>query len=157
LRTSAIAGIFALTVLADDEPVQSAGCEVAQGAADTRKDAGRPDIGVLVEALADRQAQAPQRDVIRDVGGADGAKQNGILFAQLRQPILRHEGAGAAIALAAPVKALDVKGKPAIGFAQCLQHLQSGFDHFRANAIGPDGCNFVSPNCHSTKLRHALI
>ena len=36
--------------------------------------AGRPDIGVLVERLADRQAQAPKRDVVGHVGRADRAE-----------------------------------------------------------------------------------
>ena len=40
------------------------------------QDAGRAHVGVLVERLADREAQAPQRDVVGDVRRADRAEQD---------------------------------------------------------------------------------
>ena len=49
----ALAGIFALAVLAHDHPVEVAGPDVAQRRDDAGQDAGRADVGVLIEALAD--------------------------------------------------------------------------------------------------------
>ena len=50
--------------------------DVAQRAGDARQDAGRAHVGVLVERLADREAQAPERDVVGDVRRADRAEQD---------------------------------------------------------------------------------
>ena len=74
VRAAALAGVLALRVLAHDHPVELLGRDLAQGAGDPGQDAGRADVGVLVERLADREPQAPQRDVVRHVGGADGAE-----------------------------------------------------------------------------------
>src|ERR1700712_1641805 len=48
---------------------------------------------ILVEALADRQPQAPQRNVIRHVGRAHRTEKDGIEFLQFLQPVRRHHDA----------------------------------------------------------------
>ena len=50
-------GVFALRVLADDDPVQVPGAPIPQGAPDARQNPGGTDVGVLIEALADGEAQ----------------------------------------------------------------------------------------------------
>ena len=45
-------------------------------AVDAGQHARRPHVRVLVEALANRQPEAPQRDVIGHVGRADRAEEN---------------------------------------------------------------------------------
>ena len=71
-------GVFTLGVFADDDPVQLLLADVAQRARDAGQHARRTNVGVLVEALADRQPQSPQRDVIGHVGRADRAEVNGV-------------------------------------------------------------------------------
>ena len=53
---------------------RSPGPHLRSGERDARQDPGRPHVGVLVEALADRQAQAPERDVVGHVRRADRAE-----------------------------------------------------------------------------------
>ena len=74
MDAAADAGIFALGILAHDHPVELGPGDMAQRAGDARQDAGRPHIGVLIERLADREPQAPQRDVVGHVGRADRAE-----------------------------------------------------------------------------------
>ena len=57
---AAYAGIFALGVLAHDDPVEFRTGDMAQRAGDARQDAGRTNVGILIERLADRQTQTPQ-------------------------------------------------------------------------------------------------
>ena len=45
---------------------------------DTRIEIRRTHVGILIEGAADGQQQAVQRDVIGNVGMADGAQQDGI-------------------------------------------------------------------------------
>ena len=81
MHAAADAGIFAFRILAHDHPVELGPADVAQRAGDAGQDAGRPHIGVLVERLADREPQAPQRDVIGHVGRADRAEIDRVMRA----------------------------------------------------------------------------
>ena len=74
---------------------RSAGPTSRERALDARQQARRADVGVLVEALADREAQAPERDVVGDVGRADGAEVDRIERPQLLEAVRRHHPAGA--------------------------------------------------------------
>ena len=56
MGASALAGIFAFRVFSHDDPVEVLGRSISQGAGNTREDAGRPDIGVLIQGLADGQS-----------------------------------------------------------------------------------------------------
>ena len=82
---SAVAGILAFGILAHDHPVEIARTDIAQRRRDARQDLGRPHIGVLVEALADRQPQPPERDVVGHVGRADRAEIDGVEFLERRR------------------------------------------------------------------------
>ena len=88
---AAVAGVFALAVLAHDHPVEVAGTYVAQRRGYAWQDARRAHIGVLVKALADRQPQAPQRDVVGDVGIADRAEIDRVRGAQPGERVRGHE------------------------------------------------------------------
>ena len=57
--------------------------DFAQRAGDARQHAGRAYVRILIEPLADRQPQAPQGDMIGNVGRADRAEQNGVELPQL--------------------------------------------------------------------------
>ena len=55
---------------------QSMSLAVRERALHARQHARRAHVGVLVEALADRQAQAPQRDVVGHLRAADRAEED---------------------------------------------------------------------------------
>ena len=123
MHAPAGAGVLALRVLAHHDPVELARRDVAQRTRHARQQARRPDVGVLVEALADRQAQAPQRDVVRDVGGADRAEIDRIEAAQLVEPVVRHHPAMGAIVSRAPVEALQLDLEPGLARRERAEHL----------------------------------
>ena len=60
------------------KPIEVARATSAQRRCHAGQNAGRADVGVLVKALADRQAQAPQADMVGDVFGAHRAEINRI-------------------------------------------------------------------------------
>jgi hypothetical protein len=62
-----VTSIFALAVLADDDPVKVARLAVAERRLGSPQDLGGPNVGILLERLADGQTKTPQRNVIRDV------------------------------------------------------------------------------------------
>ena len=63
------AGVLALAVLAHHDPVdRSGGRRRAAGSSTPGQQPDRAHAGVLVEALADRQPQAPEADVVGHAG-----------------------------------------------------------------------------------------
>jgi hypothetical protein len=66
---SALAGVLAFGVLAHDHPVEIGGPAVAEGGGGSAEDAGWADVGVLLEGLAEGEAEAPEGDVVGDVWG----------------------------------------------------------------------------------------
>ena len=136
---AADAGVLALGVLAHDDPVQVLGPAALERAVDAGQDARRPHVGVLVEALADLQAQAPQRDVVGDVRVAGRAEQDRVLVAQRVQAVVRHHHAVRAEVVAAPVEVLELEAEPLAGGGQRLQHLLAGGNDFLADAVAGDG------------------
>ena len=97
-------GVLALGVLAHDHPVEVRRRAALQRRVDAGQDARRPHVGVLVEALADLQPQAPQRDVVRDVRVAGRAEQDRVLVAQRVEAVGRHHHAVLPVVVAAPVE-----------------------------------------------------
>ena len=79
-------GVLALGVLADHDPVHRRFRGVAQRAGDPRQELHRPHAGVLVEPLADREAEAPEGDVVGHVRPADGAEVDGVKVARRSRP-----------------------------------------------------------------------
>ena len=63
----ALPGVFALGVFADDDPVEVAGAGVAKGGGDAAEDFCGADVGVLLEGLADGEAQGPEGYVVGNV------------------------------------------------------------------------------------------
>ncbi len=56
VHAATAAGIFAFGILAHDHPVEIADADIAQRRRDAGQDLGGPDIGVLVERLADGES-----------------------------------------------------------------------------------------------------
>jgi hypothetical protein len=67
VRPAALAGVLALAVLADDDPVQVARRAVAQGRLRAAEDLGGSHVGVLLEGLANGQSETPEGNVVRNV------------------------------------------------------------------------------------------
>ena len=106
---AADAGILALRVLAHDHPVELRPGDVAQRAGDARQDPGRTHIGVLVEGLADREAQAPERDVVRHVRRADRAEEDRVVVLDLLAPVRGHHHAVLLVVVRAPVEVVELE------------------------------------------------
>jgi hypothetical protein len=104
---------------------------------------GRPHIGVLVERLADREPQAPQRDVIGHVGRAGRAEQDGVVALDQVAAVLRHERAGLLVALGAPVERVEGECKAAVALRAGGQRLDPGGDHLGADAVAWYGCDAI--------------
>ena len=136
---AADARVLAFGVLAHDDPVEVVRTAALQRAVDPGQDARRPDVGVLVEALADLQAQAPERDVVRDVRIAGGAEQDRVLVADRGQAVLRHHRAVPAEVVAAPVEVLEREAEAAARPGERLQHLLAGRNDFLADAVAGNG------------------
>ena len=137
----AMARIFAFRVLAHNDPIQIARTLAAQGRFDPGQDARGAHIGVLIKALADWQAQTPQRDMIRYIRCPDRAKVNRVKRFELRQPVLGHHHAMGPVVIRPPLKPRDVQVEPAVTGGQRIQHLQPGFDHLRSDPVRADGGN----------------
>ena len=142
MRPAADARVFTFRVLAHDDPVQVFTRAALERRLNARQNARWPDVGVLVKALANFQAQAPQRDVVRDVRVARRAKQNRILVAQRIKAVFRHHLAVRAIPVTTPSKVLKRKFKIADG-SQGLQHLLARRHDFLANAVAGDAGDAV--------------
>src|SRR5438876_727803 len=80
-------------------------------AVEARQDACRAHVGVLVEALADLQTQAPQRDVVGDVRVAGRAEQDRVLVANRVKAVLRHHDAVLAVVVTAPIEILELEAE----------------------------------------------
>src|SRR5207247_5716323 len=112
-------------------------------------------VDVLIEAAADRDQQAPQRDVIRHTGVADRAKEHGVEPLQLLEAILRHHAAGLRINLATPVEMSHLV-REAEFFSRRFDHPQAFRHHLVADAIPFYNRDFEcghSDDSISTRLR----
>ena len=136
-------GVFALVILAHDDKIDLARSKILYRGLDPRKQAHRPDVGVLLELAANRNQQAPQRDVIGHARVAYRAQKNRIEGPKLLQSVFRHHAAGFQIALATPVELFPGERKTeaarrGLGDANAFRH------YFLANAIAGNGSDFVA-------------
>ena len=136
MHPAAAAGIFAFGVFTHDNPVEIAGADIPQRRGDAGQDPGRPDVGVLVKALADRQAQAPQRDVIGNIGRADRTKVDRIEFLQRGETVGRHHHAVLAVIGGTPIEGFDVELHVAQARLQAFERLNTGGDDLGADPVG---------------------
>src|SRR3546814_12541047 len=96
----------------------------------------RAQVGVLVEALADRQPQLPEGDVIGNLGIADGAEVDGIEAAQRGDAVLGHHAPAATIAVGAPVEVLRLEGEAAIEAGNDIQQIGRASGRERGGRYG---------------------
>ncbi len=93
VRAPADARVLALGVLAHEHHVDVAGRAARKCARHALEQPHGTDVGPQVEALADRQQQPPERDVVGDVGPPDGAEQDRIECEQALDRVRRHHHA----------------------------------------------------------------
>src|SRR6185437_15752271 len=94
----------------------------------------RAEIDVLPEAAADRDQQAPERDMVGNAGISDRAEEDPLRALDLLEPILRHHRADLGIALAAPIVFAPAELEPEASarrfeYAHALRH------HFLADPV----------------------
>jgi len=83
--------IFAFGVLAHDPEIDVAGLPIRERRRHARHQPDGTQIDVLVELAAEQNERAPQRDVVRHLGGpADRAEEDRVVLADLVLPVLRH-------------------------------------------------------------------
>ena len=102
----------------------------------------------MVKALADRQPETPERDVVGHIRSADGAEEDRIKALQLRHSVLRHHTPVGFVVLGAPVEVLDAKLEVAAALLQCFERLETSSDDFRADPVGRNGGNLVFAHRH---------
>ena len=148
-------GVLALVVLAHDEVVDVAGLAVGERRLEALEQAHGAQVDVLLEAAADRDQQAPQRDVVGHAGPADGAQIDGVVLGDLVEPVGRHHGAGLGEALAGPVEMVPGVVDAEAG-ADRLQHADALRHHLVADAVaGDDGDpEFVGCLACAARCRH---
>ncbi len=144
MRAAALAGIFAFGILADDDPVEIVGRNARQRAPDAGQDAGRADIGILVEGLADGEAQAPERQMIGHIGRADRTEIDRIEGFQALDAALGHQHAIGLVVIRAPREILDLQRELSRrGQRRPSRTAKPGSDDFLADSITGNGCDVI--------------
>src|ERR1700679_2977053 len=146
MHAAAAAGILALRILAHDDPIEFRAGDVAQRADDAGQYARGADVGVLIERLADRQPQAPQTDMVRDVGRSDRAEIDGVVTFDLIAAVDRHHQPGGAIIVRSPVEAIAGEFEAALGSSQGREDFDSGWDDLLADAVAGDDRDSITPH-----------
>src|SRR5215469_6440515 len=111
MRTAALAGIFTFRVFPDDDPVQVGGRAVTQGRPESWQEPRGTEIHVLIEALADGQAQTPGRDMVGNIRCADGTEVDGVKRGQAGKSVAGHHYPMAPVEVRAPGKFLESKAE----------------------------------------------
>ena len=143
VHASADTRVLAFGILADDHPVEVLCAASLQRPVDAGQQSRRPHVRVLIESLANFEPQAPQRDVIRDVGIAGGTEQDRVLALERREPIIGHHDPVSPIVVAAPVEILEFETERTVRGRQRLEHLLARRNHFLADAVAGDRRNLV--------------
>src|SRR5262249_282653 len=123
-------------ILAHDHPVEVTG--LAERAADTGQKACRPYVGVLIEALADREPQSPQGDVVRNVGRANGAEIDRVKQAQLLEAVGRPHPAVLAVIVRPPIEWHHLELEPVAAGAG-VENLKPSHDHLGPDSVARNG------------------
>ena len=154
--------VFALVVLADDDEVDVGGAAVRERRGNPLEQLDRPQVDILPEGPAQRDQEAPERDMVRHAGKAHRAQQDRVERAQHLDAVLRHHPAGLAVGLAAPVEMLPVEAD-VVAPAGGLQHPHGLGHDLLADAVAGDdrdpivrhGLGLRSPAVDPGRRRHA--
>ena len=87
------------------------------------KQSSGPEVDVLVETLADGKTEAPEGDMVGDVGGANGAEIDSVKRAQMSESVGRHHGAMLFVVMGSPREFSEVKAKVTGPLFQAAKHV----------------------------------
>lgn len=137
MDASADARVLAFRVLSHEDHVDVLGSSSRERRGDGRQETGGTHVRPEIQALTNRQQQAPERDVVRDARITDRAHEDGI---EVAQPILvRRHAPVTVVMLRAPVELFDTKIElTRVENLECLGH------HLRADAVARDDGDAVS-------------
>ena len=127
-------GVLALGVLAHAQHVD---LRRAQRALDPGQQPDRAQVHVLVEHLADRQQEPPERHVVGHVRRADGADVDGVVAAQRLDRVRGHHRAGLSV-VGAPPRQLVGREREAVTLGGRAQDVQAGLDDLDPHAVSGD-------------------
>jgi hypothetical protein len=130
-------GVLALDVLAHDHEVDVAGLAAGERAGHPLEEPHRAEVDVLVEAAADGDQKAPERDMVGHGGPAHGAEEDRVVAGDRLEPVLRHEAAGPGVAVAAPVLLVEGEVEAEAG-GRLLQHGDALGHHLPADPVARD-------------------
>src|SRR5262249_35013369 len=99
----------------------------------------RAHVRVLVETLADGDAQSPKRNVIRDLLAADGTEEDRIERLELLQAAFGNVVPVLEVVLGAPRQAFELECERAHRLGEGVEALDAGLDPFGPDAIAADG------------------
>src|SRR6267378_2245894 len=143
VKTAADVRIFSLVVLTDDAEINLAGFPVLQRSFNSFKKSHGPQVYVLTESAADRNQQAPERNVIRHTGMSHSAKEDGVKRPELLQAIGGHHLSGFDVSLATPIERVPVELESKAVSCR-FQHSDAFGHHFFSDAISRNDCNIES-------------
>src|SRR5438105_2771348 len=95
-------GVFAFGVLAHDGEIDIADRTAGERRAHPGHEPHRTNIGILLEAPANRDEQSPERNVIGHRRKPDRAEKDRVVMANLFEPVFRHHASVFGVVLAAP-------------------------------------------------------
>ena len=110
---AAEAAVFPFRVLADADHVDVFGRAVGERRRHARQQPHRPQVHVLVEALAQRQDQLPDGHVVGHARIADRAEEDRLELLQLLEAVRVHHPAVADVEVAAPRETPSSPTRPA--------------------------------------------
>ena len=116
---------------------------VRERALHARQDARGPHVRILVEALADRQAQPPQRHVVGHFPASHRAEQDRVEFLQPLEAARRDVVPVLRVEVRAPRETLHLEAEPAVGGGERLEHVETRGDHLGTDSIAADGGQLV--------------
>jgi hypothetical protein len=129
-------GVLALDVLPHHHEVHVGG-RLADRARHALEYLDRPQVDVLAELAADRDQQAPQRNVVRHAGPADGTEQDRVVVADAVQPVRGHHRALRQVTRARPVELVVVE-RDAVAGADPVEDGTGRWQHLGADAVAGD-------------------
>ena len=136
--------VLTLGVLAHHPEIDIAGLAVGERRRHARHQADRPQVDVLIELAAEQNQRTPERDVIGDDGRpADRAEIDGVVFADLVLPVLRHHAAVLGVVVAGREIEPILPQLETEPLRRRLKHADAFRHDFLSDAIARDDGNAV--------------
>jgi hypothetical protein len=139
VRPPADARVLALGVLAHEQHVDGGRARERRGHA--VEQARWPEVRPQVEALAQRQQQTPERDVVGDGGVAHRAEEDGVVRADDVERVGRHHRPVGAVVVAAPGELIPLDAE-----SERVHDLPRLGDDFRAGTVAADHGDAAVPD-----------